>query len=140
MAVRRWQSGGKFGSPSHRSTPEGSRLSSLQLPLEMRQEAFVAQMARCLFEHDSPAFKQDDPVGVLEGESDVVHGEDLGLVPLGEHTQHIAALYAVEARHGLGAEYDRPPIEHGARDRGALLLPAGKLACLGEELLFEPEG
>ena len=104
----------------------------------MRQQALVAEAARWLVEDDAPAFKQDDPVGVLEGQPEVVHGEDLGFVPLGQDTQDIARLHTVEGRHRLIAKDDRPPVENGARDRGTLLLPAGELTRLGEELLFEP--
>jgi len=81
----------------------------------MRHEALVAQLARWLIEGDASAFKQDDPVGVLEGESDVVHGEDLGLVPLGQGPQDIAGLHAVEGRHWLVAKYYYCPIIRGER-------------------------
>ena len=41
----------------------------------------MAELAARLVENDAAAFDQNDPIGVLEGQPDIVEREDLGLVP-----------------------------------------------------------
>src|SRR5579862_8656399 len=124
MAAQRGPPQGAFGLLRRKSGSRAKQLSSPELTLKMGQKAIVAESARRLVADDTAAFHQDDPVGVLESQSNVMQGKDVGLMLLRQDTQDIASLNAVEGRYRLITDNNRSPIQKGTGYRSALLLTA----------------
>ncbi len=64
---------------------------------------------------------------------------DDGLVARGEARKDLGALDAVERGDRFVADQDRPAVVERARNRGALLLPAGKLARAGKQRIAQAD-
>ncbi len=90
---------------------------------------------------DLAAVDEDDAVGDLAGESDLVRHDDEGRAELGEvadHVEHFADEFGIDGARRFVEEQHLGLEREGAGDSDALLLTAGELAGVVVGLVVEP--